>query len=661
MRSYNTIATFYVGKAQFPQGAEVYGSLNEAFNAITELRRSGVNQPITVRLAEGEYFYDTAIEINNSLTAVTVEPFGNAKVVISGGKVLSGFEKDVFNGVECFSMFIPKVKSGEWHFTDLYVDEQRASLTRFPETGAFTLLDCENKDDDAWGGLFASSKWITVNPDDLACISDKSLENAVISYCHYWVDEHSPIESLNRTSGKLTMKFNSRYNMLDTKEYYLENVPEAFGKPNDWYLDIDSGMLYYKLRCQSQTPENITVHAPIAERLLDIKGTADNPVKNIRFRDITFAHTRGDYTTTKTTGGVSGEIEYAADAQAVSNACGVINLEYAEYCIFDNCNILSYGLYGVDIKKGCNNIRVENCTFFDGGAGGIKINGAGANGQERDITHHITIFNNLIKSCGQRHMAGCGILMMHSHSNVISHNEICDLFYTGISGGWVWGYSDSVSRNNLITKNYIYNLGKGVLSDMGGVYLLGAQSGTVVSGNMIHDVKSKRYGGWALYTDEGSGFITLENNVCYNTSNNSYHQHYGRMNVVRNNIFAFSELELVCLTRFEQHLSIIFENNILYSSGPNIYGLSMRHFKNSTVGSGNNVFWSKNGIPNFHDEVKTLEDVQKYGMDTDSIVADPLFTDADNYNFTLKQDSPALTLGFVPIDISDVGRIKVKV
>jgi len=248
--------------------------------------------------------------------------------------------------------------------------------------------------------------------------------------------------------------------------------------------------------------------------------------------------------------------------------------------------------------------------------------------------------------------------MMHSHSNVISHNEICDLFYTGISGGWVWGYSDSVSRNNLIQKNHIHNLGQGVLSDMGGVYLLGAQSGTVVSGNLIHDVKSKRYGGWALYTDEGSGFMTLENNVCYNTSNNSYHQHYGRMNAVRNNIFAFSDMELVCITRFEQHLSIIFENNIMYTKGPNIYSLSMRHFKNSTVGAEGNVFWGKNGAPEFHSELKSIGEVQKYGMDHGSIAADPLFIDADNYDFTLDPASPALALGFVPIDISDVGPAK---
>jgi hypothetical protein len=47
--------------------------------------------------------------------------------------------------------------------------------------------------------------------------------------------------------------------------------------------------------------------------------------------------------------------------------------------------------------------------------------------------------------------------------------------------------------------------------------------------------------------------------------------------------------------------------------------------------------------------------MQSHGMEKGTIIADPLFTDAANFDFTLKCDSPALKSGFKPIDMTDVG------
>ncbi len=129
--------------------------------------------------------------------------------------------------------------------------------------------------------------------------------------------------------------------------------------------------------------------------------------------------------------------------------------------------------------------------------------------------------------------------MRHAAGNRIAHNHIHDLFYSGISVGWSWGYGESVARDNAIAHNHVHDVGQGLLSDLGGIYLLGVSAGTTVRNNLVHDVRRYHYGGWGIYPDEGTSHVVIEDNVCYDTDSQALHQHYGRENLVRNNIFAW--------------------------------------------------------------------------------------------------------------------------
>jgi hypothetical protein len=51
----------------------------------------------------------------------------------------------------------------------------------------------------------------------------------------------------------------------------------------------------------------------------------------------------------------------------------------------------------------------------------------------------------------------------------------------------------------------------------------------------------------------------------------------------------------------------------------------------------------------------TFEEWQARGLDAGSRIADPLFVDPANHDFSLQPESPAHAMGIMPIDVQDVG------
>jgi hypothetical protein len=308
------------------------------------------------------------------------------------------------------------------------------------------------------------------------------------------------------------------------------------------------------------------------------------------------------------------------------------------------------GWYGFEIADGSRAVAIEHCTIRNMGAGGVKVNGSSANDPVERRTGDHAITDNDIHAGGRVFHSAVGVLIMDAFNTEVSHNLIHDLYYTGISCGWVWGYMESVARYNRIEKNHIHTIGQGVLSDMGGIYTLGVQPGTVIRGNLIHGVRMAHYGGWCIYPDEGSSHILIENNVCYDADRNAFHQHYGRENIVRNNIFAFGRENQLQRTRMESHRSFTFEGNILYWTEGGLLG---SNWSDDKYLFDRNVYWAGGREVRFGPW--SFEEWKKRGQDLRSTIADPLFVDPEKFDFNLRPDSPALKLGFVPIDLRNVG------
>ena len=600
-----------------------YRTLERAIQSAKIVRQSGMEQSITIALLD-DYFTSTPITIAG-IDKLTVESYGIRRRIV-GGVRISGWQESEFNGTKCYCAPVPKGICA--NFTDLFVNGERAQITRFPKEGKLKILDADaamtgsHKHSDH---ALSSSKWFRFDRDSLSSL--QNIEEAHIHYSHYWVDEHSPIESYDATSGTVTMAYSSRFSV--SADYnqnpnaaplcFLTNLPNCFGEPSHWYLDRKSRTVYYVPKHACISPDQIEACAPISDRLFIISG------KDICLRHLELTCTKGEYASTKRYSSSPPDKKYfASDIQSSYCAPGAICLERSENCSIIDCTLHGVGIYGIEISKCCHNIKIEQNDLYDICAGGIRISGGSAKEEPDLATSHCTMRYNHIHDCGKRYLAGCGILITDANHCEISENEIHDMEYSGISVGWVWGYADSATYENRITKNHIYNIGKCNLSDLGGIYLLGKQQGTVVSQNIIHDIKCAVYGAWGIYLDEGSSYITVEQNLIYQTERESLHLHYGSHNTVRENVF-LGKHSCVRVSKEEAHDQLTLEGNLLLTGGAPTYGVLLRTPKDlhtnrnilwDTVSSEPTLWQSDNGIAYSLSAWKT-----DFGNDIESIVA----------------------------------------
>ncbi len=661
MYSYEHLSTVYVsqkigddkanGLAPYPDGngnAPLF-SLERALELVGELRGSGVERPLTVSLVD-DYYLTAPIHIKEKL--LTVESFGAQKRII-GGIRIDGWERGERGGVSCLFAKLPE-KEGGYDFTDLYVNGERALVTRYPKEGRLRIADADNNVASLpkFDHFSCASKWIQAFPEDLAHLGD--LTDAIVNYFHYWIDEHSPIESYDRESGKMIMKYHSRFgvcNVYDGKNpaaihYYLTNVGATFGSKREWFLDRRSSTVYYIPESDAVAPESIEAFAPTQDKLFYIEG------EDIRLRNLELTCTSGDYASTARYGcqnekALKESATFASDIQSVCCAPGAIVFEKASRCGIFDCCIHGVGIHAIEIKKSCDHIRIESNHIYDLCAGGIKLEGGSAPEDAALTASDCIIAKNHIHACGKRYMAGCGILIMHARDCEISENEIHDTEYSGISVGWVWGYAESSTYGCAIRGNHIYDIGKGNLSDMGGIYLLGRHQGTVVAENRIHDVRCLTYGAWGIYLDEGSSFVTVERNAVYNTGSESFHLHYGSHNTVKNNIFYAENAPCVAISKSEEHYQAEFEQNLLITKGQPIF---KTRYPEMPLRFGRNLIWdTTRPVPRTRiDKLGNISDIQTL-FENGNIVADPKLSGLDNLDFTLAPDSPAFALGFSPL------------
>ena len=465
-----------------------FATIAHARDAIRSMQSHGpLTQPVTVYMRAGVYTLSAPLVFlpGDSGTAkcpITYAAYPGEKVVLSGGRAITGWKKAAEGGQEMIARSfgpreVPGVKEGEWYFHQLFVNGQRRQRARSPNTGFY------HADGQFLAGNPSRFKF---HPGDIHAAWAEQGDVEVVGL-EKWAEFRMTLKAVDPATNTATLS-TARQEYGDDKDarYWVENAADALDAPGEWFLDRRSGTLSY-LALPGEDVDQAQFVAPVLTQLIRLEGKEETGefVHDIVLRGFTFAHT--DWPLPP---------KGYVDMQAAFDIPAAVELVGARHCRIEQCNFVHLGQYALEVHKGSQDDQVVGNEMTDLGAGGVKVGDPEIPKGEAQATSGIVVSENYIHNIGIVYPAAVGVWIGQSSGNTVAHNEIADTYYTAISLGWTWGYGPTAAHDNRIEFNNLYNIGRGLLSDMGCIYSLGVQPGTVERNNLCHDVS--RYALWRV-------------------------------------------------------------------------------------------------------------------------------------------------------------------
>ncbi|MEQ9287931.1 MAG: PDZ domain-containing protein [Cyclobacteriaceae bacterium] len=616
-------------------------SLSAALDILKAKKEKNENTTATIHLDPGEYRLDKPIRITPGLDNLTIKGSGSDKTVIKGSQKFSLDWKKHTDDI-----LVAKVSASQT-FDQLYINGKQQILARYP-----------NYDEEGghWQGYAADA----ISAARLA--SWKQPEGAIVHAMHggEWGGFHYVVTGTDEKGEPILTggHQNNRPSGMHKKYRMVENVLEELDSPGEWYLSNEN-MLYYwppkGLDIDKAKIEGVT-----RKHLIDIVGSEDQPVSNVVIEGVRFEHTART---------LFEEYEPLLRSDWTIYRGGAVFIEGARNVTIKDCEFTNLGGNVIMVSKYNRGVEVSGNHIHDCGATAVSFIGDPSAVRSPSFQYGefvpvdemdtvkgpannlypagCLVDNNLIYRIGRIEKQTAGVQLSMAMDITVSNNSIYDVPRAGINvsegtwGGHIIEFNDVFNTVlesgdhgsfNSWGRDRFWHPNRGRLNQ------LTDSIPDMPRWDAIHttEIRNNRFRcdhGWDIDLDDGSSNYKIYNNVCLN---GGIKLREGFFRTVENNVMINNGFHPHVWFKNSQD---VFRRNIVLAGHADI----------RLAG------WGKEVDHNLFPNEKSLNDAKSKGVDQHSIFGDPLFLNAEQGDYNVQEESPALNIGFTYFPMDQFG------
>ena len=706
-----------------------FATMNQAKLAVNQKRRNS-NGSISVIVRGGTYYLEQPLVFNASdsgmpETAITYKTYPGEQVTISGGRKLDCKWKPYRDGIWMCEM--PEVKEGKLDFTQLFINGKRQIRARYPNYDGsdpkhfsgyiqaagkigHDIPDPHPGPDDDMTFSGEVQRGITFSPATFTRKRWSRPNEAIIHIyqAHYWGNLQWHVKDIDwencriwfgKGGQQMGAKWSHAPNIVNEhSRFFIENVFEELDAPGEWYLDKETGILFYFPE-QGVDLRQALVEVPLLQQIVLFTGNQEHPVSDIKLDGFRFAHTASTYLETYSISSLSDWSIHRG---------GAVFMEGARNCHIANCFFDAVGGNAVFMNLYNRGNTVTGCTFSETGDSAICFVGSQelTSGTQRSFPFECRAEDNLIHDCGVFGKQIAGVYISRAKRITVGHNEIYNMPRAGICiGDGTWG-GHIIEYNHIhhtcretgdhgpfnawgrdqywcLSQSHLpYTSGR---SHSAGNVLIDAMEPVIVRQNFFEEDS-----GWGLDLDDGASNYEIYNNLCVGVS---MKLREGAYRTIYNNIWVnganspcfhvgndfnhdryFRNITVMSITAMKPENDLNFNMGAAYGEiytliappahGPWLEEVDFNCFY-SDIGkfvarvqvradAGEEEDWA--ALSQRMEKRKySLEEWQALGFDRHSVFADPLFVDPEHGDYHVRPELPALDLGFVNFEAQEAG------